>query len=114
MHMTRPYDNMCLKKNLISLKQYRKHFETAHCLIHWRRRGSAKWATAQGLTCLTPVLVCIEIAFSPYIVAVVCRIHVLLSETDNNEEGIEKIFDKSLWRVENNFLNALHKMLLLT
>jgi hypothetical protein len=24
--------------------------------------------------------------------------HVLLSETDNNEEGIEKVFDKSLWR----------------
>jgi hypothetical protein len=27
--------------------------------------------------CLTPVLVCIGIAFSPYIVAVVCRIEVI-------------------------------------
>jgi hypothetical protein len=32
----------------------------------------AKWATAQGLASLTPVLVCIGIALSPYIVAVVC------------------------------------------
>jgi hypothetical protein len=60
---------------------------------------------------LTPVLVCIKIAFSPYIVAVVCLIHVLLSETDNNEEGIEIVLDKSLWRVNDNFLNACHKML---
>jgi hypothetical protein len=51
----------------------------------------------QGLVCLTPVLVCIGIAFSPYIVAVVCLICGLLSETDNNEEGIEKVFDKTLW-----------------
>jgi hypothetical protein len=80
----------------------------------WRRRGWAKWAMAEGLACLTPVLVCTGIAFSPYIVAIVCLLHVLLSETDNNEEGIENIFDKSLWRVNNNFLNALHKMLLLT
>jgi hypothetical protein len=32
------------------------------------------------------------IAFSPYIVAVVCIMHVLLFETDNSEEGIEKGF----------------------
>jgi hypothetical protein len=63
--------------------------------------------------CLTPVLVYIGITFPPYIVAVVCLIHVLLSETDNNEEGIEKVFDKSLWRVNDNFLNAFHNMLLL-
>jgi hypothetical protein len=50
---------------------------------------------------------CIRIAFSPYIVAVVCLIHVLLSETDNNEEEIEKVFDKRLWRVNDNFLNAI-------
>jgi hypothetical protein len=55
-----------------------------------------KWATAQGLACLTPVL---GIAFSHYIVAIVCFIHVLLSETDNSEKGIEKVFDKSLWAV---------------
>jgi hypothetical protein len=66
-----------------------------------------------GLVCLTPVLVCIRIAFSPYIVSVVCLIHVLLSEIDNNEEGTENVFDKSLWRVNNNLLNAFHKMLLL-
>jgi hypothetical protein len=35
------------------------------------------------------------IALSLYIVAVVCLIHVLLSETDNNEEGIEKVFKKA-------------------
>jgi hypothetical protein len=60
--------------------------------MQWWRRVWAKWAMAQGLACLTPVLVCIGIAFPPYIVAVVCIIHVLLSETDNNEEGIEKVF----------------------
>jgi hypothetical protein len=43
-------------------------------------------------TCPTPVLVCIGIAFPPYIVAIVCLVHVLLSETDNNEEGTEKVF----------------------
>jgi hypothetical protein len=47
---------------------------------------------AQGLTCLTPVLVCIGTAFSPYIIAIVFLIHVLLSETDNNEEGIETAY----------------------
>jgi hypothetical protein len=57
--------------------------------------------------------VCIGIAFSPYIVAVVCLMHVLLSETDNNGEGIEKVFDKTMWRVTT-ILNAFHKMLLLT
>jgi hypothetical protein len=61
--------------------------------------------------CLTPVLVCVGIAFSPYIVAVVCLVHALLSETDNNEEGIKKFFDKSQWRVNDNLLNAFHKML---
>jgi hypothetical protein len=57
--------------------------------------------------------VCIGIDFSPYIFAVVCLIHILLTETDNSEE-IEKLFDKSLWRVNDNFLNAFHKMLLST
>jgi hypothetical protein len=73
--------------------------------------------TAQGLKCLTTVLVCIGIAFSPYIVAIVCLIHVihvLLPETDDNEEGIGNLLDKSLWRVNDNFLNAFHKILLLT
>jgi hypothetical protein len=77
-------------------------------------KGWTKWAMAQGLARLTPVLVCIGIAFSPYIVAVVCLIHVLLSETDNNKGGIQKILDKSLWRVNDDFFNAFHKMLLLT
>jgi hypothetical protein len=36
-------------------------------------------------------LVCIGIAIYPYIVAVVCLKLLLLSETDNNEEGIEKV-----------------------
>jgi hypothetical protein len=45
--------------------------------------------------CLTPVLVCIRIAFPPYIVAVVCLTHALLSETNSNEEGIEKVFKKA-------------------
>jgi hypothetical protein len=66
-----------------------------------------------GLACLTPRFVCIGIAFSPCIVAVVCLIRALLSETDNNEEGIEKVFDKSLWRANKIFLSAFHKMLLL-
>jgi hypothetical protein len=39
---------------------------------------------------------------------------VLLSETNNNEEGIEKVFNKSLWTVNDNFLNAFNRMLLLT
>jgi hypothetical protein len=50
----------------------------------------------RGLAYLTPLLVCIRISFSSYIVAIVCIIHVYLSETDNNEERIEKVFDKSL------------------
>jgi hypothetical protein len=58
---------------------------------------------AQGLACLTPVLVCIGIAFPPHIVVVVHLIRVLLSEADNNEEGTEKVFDKSLWTVNDNF-----------
>jgi hypothetical protein len=69
--------------------------------------------TCRGLTCLTPVLVRIGIAFSPYIVGIVYLIHVLSSETDDSEEGIEKVFDKSLWRVNDNFLNAFLKKLLL-
>jgi hypothetical protein len=69
-------------------------------------------AMAQGLICLTPVLVYVAIAFSPYIVATVCLIHGLLSETDNNEEGIEEVFDEGLWTVTV-FLHAFHKMLLL-
>jgi hypothetical protein len=47
---------------------------------------------AQGIACLTPVLVCIGIAFSPHIVAVVCLTHVLLFETANNEEEILRKF----------------------
>jgi hypothetical protein len=43
----------------------------------------------RDLACLTPVLVCIGITFSSYIVAIDRFILVLLSETDNNEEGIE-------------------------
>jgi hypothetical protein len=46
---------------------------------------------AQGLMYLTPVLVCIGITFHPYIVAVACLVHVLLSETSNNEEGTETL-----------------------
>jgi hypothetical protein len=57
----------------------------------------------KGLACLTHVLACIGIAFSPSIVAVVCLIHVLFSEADNNVEGIEKVFDKSQWTVNDNF-----------
>jgi hypothetical protein len=49
-----------------------------------RRRGWAKWATAQGLACLTPVLVCIGIAASPFIVAVVCLIQ--LTKLTNSME----------------------------
>jgi hypothetical protein len=59
------------------------------------------------------VLVCIAIAFSSCSVAILCCIHALLPETDSNEEGIKKVFDKSLWRVNDNFLNARHKMLFL-
>jgi hypothetical protein len=64
-----------------------------------RQRGWAKWAAAQGLASLTPVLVCIGITFTPYTVTVVCLIHVLLYETDNNEEGIKKGFYKSPWTI---------------
>jgi hypothetical protein len=56
----------------------------------------AKCATAHGLACLTPVLLTIGISFSLYIAAVVCLIHVVLSEADNNEQGIEEVFDKRL------------------
>jgi hypothetical protein len=73
------------------------------------RGGERGWATAQGLVCLTSVSVCIGIAFYPHIVSVVCLIHVLLSETDNNGEEIEEVFDKSLWRVNGNFLNHHHQ-----
>jgi hypothetical protein len=64
-----------------------------------------------GLACLTPVLVCIGIAFSPYVVAVSALYTYFLSETENSEEGIEKVFGKRLWRVNGNFLNAFRKML---
>jgi hypothetical protein len=46
-------------------------------------KGLVKWKTAQGLIAcrglisLTPPLLHIRIAFSPYTVAVVCLIHVL-------------------------------------
>jgi hypothetical protein len=43
------------------------------------------------------------IAFSSYIVVVVYLIHVLLSETDNNEAGIEEVFGKNLWRINGSF-----------
>jgi hypothetical protein len=42
--------------------------------------------------CLTPVLVCIGNVFSPCNVCLPS--HVLLSETDNNAEGIEKVVNK--------------------
>jgi hypothetical protein len=48
-----------------------------------------------------------------YIVAVVCLIHVLLSETDNHA-GVENVFDKSLWTVNDSFFNDFHNMILLT
>jgi hypothetical protein len=48
----------------------------------------------RGLACFTPVPLCIGIGFSSHIVAIVCLIHVFLSETNNNEEGTEKVFDK--------------------
>jgi hypothetical protein len=57
----------------------------------------------RGLACLTPVLVCIGIAFSSYIVAVVCIKHVHLSETDISEQGTAKVLDQSLCRVKDNF-----------
>jgi hypothetical protein len=47
-------------------------------------KGWAKWATSQGLACL-----------KLYIVAVVFLTYVLLSETDNNEEGIRKFSIKA-------------------
>lgn len=40
--------------------------------------------TCRGLISLTPLLVCIRITFSHYVVAAVSLIHVLLSETNNN------------------------------
>jgi hypothetical protein len=58
-------------------------------------KGVGEVGDSPGPRVLTPVLVCIKrIPFSPYIDAAVCVIHVLLSETDNNEEGIEKVFDR--------------------
>jgi hypothetical protein len=60
------------------------------------------------------ICTCIGIDFSSYTVAVVFLMHVRLSEADNNEEGIQKVFDKSLWKLNDNFRNAFHKMLLLT
>lgn len=68
--------------------------------------------TCSGLKYFTSVLVCVIIAFSLYIVSVVCLIIVLLSETDNSDGEIEKVFNKSLWRVNDN-LKASHKMLFL-
>jgi hypothetical protein len=62
---------------------------------------------------LTPVLGSTRIAFSPYIIAVVCLIHVLSSETNSNEEGTEKVSDISLWRINNSSVISFHKMLLL-
>jgi hypothetical protein len=50
----------------------------------------------------------IEITFSPYNVALP------LSKTDKNEEVIVKGFDKSLGRMNDNFLNVFHAVLLLT
>jgi hypothetical protein len=41
-------------------------------------------------------------------------IRVLLSETNNNEEGVEKVFNKRVWTVNDKFVNAFHRMLLLT
>lgn len=72
-----------------------------------RRRPRASWAPnvymhVQELPLLFTWL--------PY----VCLIYVLLAETDNNEDGIEKVFDKSLRTVNEDFLTAFRKMLLLT
>jgi hypothetical protein len=61
--------------------------------------GNVGNSPGQGLAILTPVLVCFKIAFSVCIVAVVCLIYVLISETDISEGGIEKVNSKSLWRV---------------
>jgi hypothetical protein len=51
------------------------------------------------------------IAFSPHTVAAVC-LHVLLYETNKNEETIDKVFNKSP-DISDNFLNAFPKMPLL-
>lgn len=72
-----------------------------------------EWETAQGIACLTPPLACVGFAFCPYIVAVVCLTHVLLSETDNDDEETDKVLEKSAWDV-NKSLNAFFIMILLT
>jgi hypothetical protein len=79
----------------------------------WRRRGVGEVGDGPGPR-VPHTCTCIGIALSPYIVAVVCLIHVHFSETDNNKKEIEKVFDKSQQRVNDNFLNAFHTMLLLT
>jgi hypothetical protein len=66
-----------------------------------------------SFACLTCVLMCIGIAFSAYVVAIVSLTYVLICESDSNEEEIEKVFDKSLWRVNDNFFNVFYKVLLL-
>jgi hypothetical protein len=64
--------------------------------------GDCPWSFfCRGLMCVTPVLVCIGVAFSPYIVAIVC--FVLSPENNNNEDGIGKVFGKSPWRVNDSF-----------
>lgn len=63
--------------------------------------------------CLTSVLVCVRIAFSPHTLAEVCLRHVFLSEVKSMKKEL-RVFNKSLWRVNDNFVNAFHKVLLLT
>jgi hypothetical protein len=52
-------------------------------------------------TCI--IFVCIGIAFSPCIVVIVRFRHVILFEANNSEEGLEKGFSKSLWKVNDSF-----------
>jgi hypothetical protein len=64
----------------------------------------AKWETAQNLACLIPALVSIRIAFSSCTVALIClNVLLYLNPTMMTEEKIEKTFDKSLQRVNDNF-----------
>jgi hypothetical protein len=56
----------------------------------------AKWVTVQSLARLAPILLCVRIACSPYIVVIVFFVCVLLSETDKNEEGMGEVLDKNL------------------
>jgi hypothetical protein len=67
------------------------HSQTAN---QWWRREWAKWATAQGLACLTPVLACVGNAFSPNIV-VVCLLMYFYLRPAMKKELTLKIADSS-------------------